>query len=83
MFVKAFFKLSFRLSSVLFIASSAFYHVHNVSRIAVSAVVDCPCVSCSVKCVICLSVIDVFAWTAAVVATTKGARRLVRGRSGV
>ena len=34
-FVEAFFQLSFRLSNVLFIASSAFYHVYNVSRIAV------------------------------------------------
>ena len=81
-FVEAFFNLSFRLSNVLFITSSAFYHVYNVSRIAVNAVVDCPCVSCRVKCLICLSVIDVFACTAAVVAATKGARRLVRGRSG-
>ena len=84
MFVEAFFKLLLRLSNALFIASSSFYFVYNVSRIAVNAVVDCLCVSCRVKCVICLSITDVsLACTAAVVAATKGARRLVRGRSGV
>ena len=31
-FVEAFFKLPFRLSNVLFIASSAFYHVYKVTQ---------------------------------------------------
>ena len=79
-FVEACFQLSFCLSNVLFIASAAFYHVYNVSRTAVNAVDDSPCVSYRVKCVISIGcfVIDVFACMAAVVAATKEARRLVR-----
>ena len=84
MFVEAFFQLSLRVSkTVLFIvASSSFYHVCNVFRIAVNAVVNGVCVSCREKCIICLSFADVFACTAAVAAATKGAKKLVRGSSG-